>query len=128
MKAKKMTDAESVQAYMDNLEHPLKAVMEALRSIIKSASPLISERIKWNAPSYYFREDIVTFGPPGRRQDEVMLVFHHPYIVQIDSEMLQGNYKDRRLVTFKSMEEVEAGRGELIRILNEIVVEIGRMA
>ncbi|MBC7777038.1 MAG: DUF1801 domain-containing protein [Phycisphaerae bacterium] len=124
MISKKLTDEELVQAYMDKLEHPLKAVIEALRTIIKNANSNISERIKWNAPSYYYREDIVTFGPPARKLDEVLLVFHHPSVVKIDSGILQGNYKDRRLAVFKSMVEVEASREELIRILDGIILEI----
>jgi len=124
MSSKKLPDTALVQAYMDQLEHPLKDVLQALRTIIKNAYPNISERIKWNAPSYYYQEDIVTFGPPARKMDEILLVFHHPSVVKIASAILEGNYKDRRLATFKSMEEVEAGREELGRILRGIIVEI----
>lgn len=126
--AKKQTDAAVVTQYMAALEHPMKAEMEALRSIIKSANPLLSERIKWNAPSYYYLEDIVTFGPPARKSDEVLLVFHHPDIVQITSDMLEGHYKDRRLATFRSMADVEARRTELTRILNELMAMIEQQA
>ncbi|MFN0216749.1 MAG: DUF1801 domain-containing protein [Saprospiraceae bacterium] len=121
---KKLTDAEQVHAYMAELEHSLKPLIEALRVIIKNADPRISERIKWNAPSYYFHKDIVTFGPPARKASEIMLVFHHPAIVHISSELLEGNYKDRRLAIFKNMDEVEAGHEELVKILNRIVSEI----
>jgi len=124
MSSKKLPDTVLVQTYMDQLEHPLKDVLEALRTIIKNANPNISERIKWNAPSYYNKEDIVTFGPPARKMDEILLVFHHPSVVKIASTMLEGNYKDRRLAVFKSMAEVEAGSGELVRILEGIILEI----
>ena len=50
-----------------------------------------------NAPSYYYKEDLVTFGPPARKPEEILLVFHHPWIVNIASEMLQGEYKDQLL-------------------------------
>lgn len=122
--AKKQSDSEQVEQYMDTLEHPMKAEIEALRAIIRESNPQISERIKWNAPSYYYREDMVTFGPPSRRADEIMLVFHHPGVVKIASNMLEGNYKDRRLATFKNMAEVEANRQELKRILHRIIQEI----
>jgi len=123
-RSKKPTDEELVQAYMDTLEHPLKPAIEALRGIIKGANPKISERIKWNAPSYYYKEDIVTFGPPGRKSDEILLVFHYPGVVKINAEILVGNYKDRRLAIFKNMAEVELRREELTRILNTIINEI----
>ena len=90
--AKKQSDAEQVAEYMAALEHPMKAEIEALRGLIKSSNPNISERIKWNAPSYHYQEDLVTFGPPSRKTDEILLVFHHPSIVNIESELLTGNY------------------------------------
>ncbi len=118
--------AEQVEQYMAALAHPMKAEIERLRGIIRAANPAISERIKWNAPSYHVREtDIVTFGPPARKMDEVMLVFHHPAVVKIGSPILTGNYSDRRLAIFKSMAEIEANGEEIGRILNEIIAAIG---
>ncbi len=122
--AKKRTDTELVSEYMTALEHPMKAEINALRAIIKGANSKISERIKWNAPSYFYGKDIVTFGPPARKLNEVLLVFHHPSVVKITSNLLEGNYKDRRLATFKSLAEVEATLEELPRIINEIIAEI----
>ena len=122
--AKKQTDAELVEQYMAALEHPMKAEIEALRGIILGANPKISERIKWNAPSYFYREDIVTFGPPARKPDEVLLVFHHPGVVKITSGILAGNFKDRRLATFKNMADVETSHAEVARIVNGIIAEI----
>ena len=122
--AKKPSDPEQVEQYLSTLEHPMKAELEALRAIIKGANAKISERIKWNAPSYYYQEDIVTFGPPARKPDEILLVFHHPAVVKISSDLLQGDYKDRRLAIFKSMAEVVANREEVARIINGIIAEI----
>ena len=79
----KLTDADKVQEYMTGLRHPLKAEMEAVRLIIKNADKRISERIKWKAPSYYYKEDMVTFN--GWATKNVHLVFHHPAIVKIKS-------------------------------------------
>lgn len=112
-------EADAVTAYMAQLEHPLKAEIEALRTIIKGANPKISERIKWNAPSYYAKEDMVTFHV--RSEKMVNLVFHHAAIVKIKSDLLKGEYKDRRLMHFENMEEVKQYQPELERILNEYV-------
>lgn len=122
--AKKQSDAEQVAEYMAALEHPMKAEIEALRDLIKGSNPNISERIKWNAPSYHYQEDLVTFGPPSRKTTEILLVFHHPSIVNIKSELLTGDYKDRRLATFKNIDEVENNREEVVRILNLLVSDI----
>lgn len=120
--APKFTDAEQVSEWMKNTSYPLKAEIEVLREIIKKADKKISERIKWNAPSYYYKEDIVTFGPD--RKGRILLVFHHPFVVKIKSDLLEGDYKDRRLAYFKDGLEVEKNKKELTRILKEIVKEI----
>ncbi|MGB4774980.1 MAG: DUF1801 domain-containing protein [Daejeonella sp.] len=117
---KKPGDAEQVTAYMLQLEHPLKAEIEALRVIIKNASAKIAERIKWSAPSYYITgADLLTFNP--RSVKRVHLVFHHEAIVRIKSDLLEGDYKDRRMVYFKDMAEVETRKKEFERIIDEYV-------
>jgi hypothetical protein len=118
----KLTDAEQVEYFMIASNNPLKPEMEALREIIKKASKKLGERIKWNAPSYYYQDDIVTFGP--QRPGKIMLVFHHPLVVKIKSELLEGEYKDRRLVYFTDMKEIGSKKKELSRIIGEIVTGI----
>jgi hypothetical protein len=118
-RAKKLTDAEQVAEFMDKLEHPLKAEIEAVRAIIRNANPKISERIKWNAPSYYTTTDLLTFNP--RSLKNVHLVFHHIAIVQVKSALLEGEYKDRRMVYFTDMQDIERKKAELMRILNEYI-------
>ena len=104
---------------MSKLDHPLKAEIEAVRGIIKNANSKISERIKWNAPSYYYKDDMVTFN--HRASNYVHLVFHHKEIVNITSPILQGDYKDRRMIYLHNMEDVRANKKELGHILNELI-------
>ncbi|WP_317896596.1 DUF1801 domain-containing protein [Aurantibacillus circumpalustris] len=120
----KITDTEQVTEWMLNSIYPLKPEIEKLRTIIKNSDKRISERIKWNAPSYYYMEDIVTFGPD--RKGRILLVFHHPYVVKIKSDLLEGNYKDRRLAYFSDSKEVQLGKKELERIIKEIVNTIAK--
>jgi hypothetical protein len=115
----KRTDAELVAGYMQQLEHPLKAEIEALREIIKGANPAICERIKWNAPSYYAKEDFLTFNP--RMTGRVHLIFHHAKIASIISPLLEGDYKDRRMAYFENMAAVNKNENELRRIINELL-------
>lgn len=122
VKSKKPTDEEQVNAYINKLDSNAKAEIEAVRKIIRSASPKLAERIKWNAPSYYYKEDIVTFGP--YKTHKLLLVFHHPAVVKVNSTLLQGEYKDRRLVYFKDKAEAEKNKKELVRIINEIIKSI----
>jgi uncharacterized protein YdhG (YjbR/CyaY superfamily) len=115
----KPTDEEQVKDWMNKLEHPLKAEIDAVRKIIKETNSSIHEHIKWNAPSYYTSADIVTFNL--RATKHVHLVFHHPTIVKIKSTLLEGDYKDRRMLYLPDMKAVKANKKELQRIINESV-------
>lgn len=119
VKSKKPTDEEQVKAWINDLAPAVKSEIETVRKIIKAASPKLSERIKWNAPSYYYKEDILTFGP--YKTQKLLLVFHHPVVVKVKSDLLQGTYKDRRLVYFKDKAEATKNKKELTRIITEII-------
>jgi len=112
----KLTDADQVAAYMQSLSHPLKAEVEELRSIIKATAPL-SERIKWNAPSYYYNEDFLTFNLHDK--SAIRLIFHHPSIINIKSDILEGDWKDRRITYIKSADELAGKKPELERVIKE---------
>lgn len=115
----KSTDEEQVITWMSKLTPAVKDEIDTVRKIIKSANTKLSERIKWNAPSYYYKQDILTFGP--YKQDKILLVFHHPAVVNVKAELLKGEYKDRRLVYFKNGSEAVKNKKELTRIINEII-------
>lgn len=119
----KPTEEEQVNEYMGKLKGVQKEEMNAVRELIKKASPKLRERIKWNAPSYFYKQDIVTFGP--YKTHKILLVFHHPAVVKVKSDLLEGDYKDRRLVYFKDAGEAVKNKKELTRIIKEIIKQIG---
>jgi uncharacterized protein YdhG (YjbR/CyaY superfamily) len=123
-KAAKSSDEEQVNTWLTKLEPVVKKEVEAVRKIIKDSSTKLSERIKWNAPSYYYKEDILTFGP--YKTQKLLLVFHHPAVVKVKSKLLEGEYKDRRLVHFKDKADAEKNKKELVRIINEIIKTIDK--
>jgi uncharacterized protein YdhG (YjbR/CyaY superfamily) len=109
-----------VTQYMETLDHPFKAEVQALRDIIKSANQDITEEIKWNAPSYsYLGEYLVTFNLRERKR--IHLVFHNPHISKVKSKLLEGNYVDRRMTYFANQEEVEGSKELLIKVLNDLI-------
>lgn len=113
-------EQDPVETYMTTLKHPLKKELELLRTIIRTISPMLSERIKWNAPSYYYKADLFTFNLHDKKQ--IRLIFHHPSIVNIKSELLLGEYKDRRIMYFGSAKEIKTHTKELKKIIKQQVV------
>lgn len=107
-----------VNAFMRQLDHPLKAEIETVRAIIK-ANKKICERVKWNAPSFFYLDDLATIHVKAKQH--VHLIFHHPAIVKIKSALLEGDYKDRRMMYFETMKEVKSRKKELTRIIHELV-------
>ncbi|MGG9961210.1 DUF1801 domain-containing protein [Ferruginibacter sp. SUN106] len=123
-KTAKLSDEDQVKDWIDKLDAASKKEIEAVRKIIKASSSKLAERIKWNAPSYYYKEDILTFGP--YKTHKLLLVFHHPAVVKIKSNLLEGNYKDRRLVYFKDKAEAAKNKSEVSRIIKEIIKMIDK--
>ena len=133
----KPTEREQVDEWMNKLDPSFKTSINAVRKIIKDAGPDLKERIKWNAPSYYYKpalpensghsggEDVVTFGPT-KAKHKLILVFHHPTIAKIKSSLLRGDYQDRRLVYLNSAREIKEAREELARIIKESIAMIDK--
>jgi len=98
---------DKVDEFLENFSYPLKAEVEAVRSIIKGVNKDINEEIKWRAPSFNYKgEYLVTFNLWEEKR--IHLVFHNPQISKVKSRLLEGNYKDRRMVYFADMQDVKA--------------------
>jgi hypothetical protein len=110
---------ESVEAYMEKLGHPYKAEVEVLRDIIKGVNEKITEQAKWNAPSYRYKDYIATFNL--RAQQHIHLIFHNPAIASIQSDILEGNYPDRRMVYFSDMNDVLAKKAAVEYVVSELI-------
>ena len=118
--AKKENNTDTVNAFMMALEHPLKAEIEEVRRIILAANDKIAERVKWTAPSFYYKEDLGAFHVRQEEFVHLMLVFPRGLITH-ESGLLKGNYTDRRMAYFYNMEDIESKKTALENIVNEWV-------
>jgi uncharacterized protein YdhG (YjbR/CyaY superfamily) len=119
-KGSPVSRTDKVDEFLENLSHPLKVEVEALRSIIKAVNKDINEEIKWKAPSFNFKgEYLVTFNL--RDEKRVHIVFHNPMIAKVKSELLEGDYKDRRMAYFTDMKDVKAKKPLLEKALKELI-------
>ncbi len=119
-KASPMSRTDKVDEFLENLSHPLKAEVEAVRSIIKGVNKDINEEIKWKAPSFNFKgEYLVTFNL--RDEKHIHLVFHNPQISKVQSKLLEGNYADRRMAYFVDMKDIKAKKPMLEKALKDLI-------
>jgi hypothetical protein len=119
-----MTDIEKVNAWMAQLEHPLKAEIDALRAIIKNANSKIAERVKWNAPSYYYKFDMAAFNPRAQGFAHLIVVFPKGTTINDNTGLLEGKHIDRREAKFYSMADVEVKKPLLEKIVNAWVASV----
>lgn len=134
--AKVSTSAtQDVNAFLQSLKHSRKVEIEALREAILSVDNSITERIKWNAPSFCFNgDDRITFRlQPG---DRVQLIFHRGAKKQSDSEsftfedrsgLLEWVTNDRGVVTFRDMGDIIAKKEPLKALVKQwmLVTQVG---
>jgi uncharacterized protein YdhG (YjbR/CyaY superfamily) len=115
---------DKVDEFLEDLSHPLKAEVEAVRSIIKGANKNINEEIKWNAPSFNYKgEYLVTFNL--RETKRVHLIFHNPLIPKVKNSLLEGDYKDRRMTYFVNMNDIKTNKPLLEKVLKDLIKLIG---
>jgi uncharacterized protein YdhG (YjbR/CyaY superfamily) len=110
---------ETVDEFMTKLDHPRKAEVQAVRDIIKGVDQNITEEIKWNAPSFSYKDYIATFNL--RATQHVHLIFHNPAIASVKSEILEGDYPDRRMTYFADMDDVKAKQNALEYVVRELM-------
>jgi len=109
-----------VEEFLRELSHPLKAEVEAVRSIIKGVNKDINEEIKWKAPSFNYKgEYLVTFNLWEEKR--IHLVFHNPQISKVKSNILEGEYKDRRMAYFTDMSDIKSKKPALEKALKDLI-------
>lgn len=119
-KGSPVSRTDMVDEFLRDLNHPLTAEVEAVRSIIKGVDEGINEEIKWKAPSFNYKgEYLVTFNLWETKR--IHLVFHNPMISKVKSKLLEGKYEHRRMLYLADMKEVKAKKAELEKILRQLI-------
>lgn len=106
----------AVTAFIQALDHPLKAEIEAVREIMLGIDPGISDLIKWNSVSFRAADDFATIHLRSTRQ--IQMIFHTGVKVKdapkpsIDDPagLVKWLAKDRCQITLGAGDEIEANR------------------
>lgn len=119
-KGSPVSRTDAVDEFLRELKHPLTAEVEAVRSIIKGVDKNINEEVKWKAPSFNYKgEYLLTFNLWEMKR--IHLIFHNAMIVNVKSKLLEGDYKDRRMMYFSDMKDIKAKKAELEKILKQLI-------
>jgi len=104
----------TVEEFMRGLDHPLKPEINAVLMLIRGANPGITDGIKWNAPSFFYKEWFATIHL--KNTDAVQIILHLGAKVREDitgrididdpDNLLQWLGKDRASIKFSSMPDI----------------------
>lgn len=122
----------AVDAFMDQLDHPCKAVVQAVRQALLGADPAIAEGVKWNAPSYRTKDYFATTNL--REKAGMGIILHlgakvrdtHPEglpIKDLDG-LLRWLAKDRATVVFKDMDDFTAKRAAFVDVIQQWIAHV----
>lgn len=110
-----MTTNPEVDAYLEDLDHPLKDVMRAVRAAILEADGRISETIKWKSPTFMYEGNLASINP--RAKAHISLMFHTGADIPGDFPHLAGGEKVARYMRFPDLDAVDSLRGELTSVV-----------
>lgn len=122
-----MKKYKNLEEFFNDLDDDKRLQVEILRDIILNTEARLEERIKWNAPSYVLNgEDRITFNLMNK-QGLVKLVLHMGAtrkedkkgapIMQDDSGLIEWSSDIRGMLTFTSIEGINAERASLKKII-----------
>lgn len=128
-KSKDVNNPAAIDLYIQMLEQPLADLVQSIRQVILSTDPVIGEQIKWNAPSFFYQGEMQPFDSKEYKRDiivlnlrqkgHVLLVLPTGAKVTDSWGILEGDYKDgRRMVTIKSVDELEVKKEPLQKVIN----------
>lgn len=122
----------AVDAFLAELQHPAKDVVELLRATILDSDPSITEGVKWKSPSFKTTEYFATtnlrtkvgaglvlhFGAKVRDVAAGKGTIHDP------GGLLKWVAKDRATVEFKDADELKARRSALQEIVRQWIKHV----
>jgi hypothetical protein len=121
----------SVEAFLEQLEHPHKAAILLLRAAILHTDPRIAESVKWNAPSFALGEQFATF--KLRPVETVQIVLHTgakvkspPTAMVIDDPegLLRWAAPDRAIATFADLDTARAREAAFVGIVRQWIAQL----
>jgi hypothetical protein len=118
-----------VTNFLDVLNHPFRNEIEQLRIYILTANVELTENIKWNGPNYCLNnEDRITMRIQPTTTKQIQVIFHcgakvqeqpKEKLIPQNFENLTWKTNDRAVATYKNMQDIEDGKSDLTKIINE---------
>jgi hypothetical protein len=122
----------NVETFLTELDSPFKSEMLAVRQIILTTNPNITEEIKWNVPSFCTSQHFATFHL--RAKDSLGIVLHLGAKVRdtavtgikiSDPEsLLEWLGADRAMVKFYNLNDIESKKLAFVNIIQQWIQHV----
>lgn len=103
-----------VDAWFEAYEHPLRDDVKKVREIILAADARVTECIKWKAPTFAYKGNIMSFQP--RAKKFVSLMFHRGSEIPGEHPLLLGDGKLVRTMQIPDAAYAEAHADEIAAV------------
>ncbi len=110
-----MNENLEVSGWLAELEHPLKDVILALRTVFLEADDRVTETIKWKSPTFVYEGNLASIDPKAKRH--VAVLFHRGAEIPGEHPLLEGEGKLARYARFPDLATVESRRAELTAVV-----------
>ena len=110
-----MAKNQKVDAYLGELDNPLKDLWEQIREIILAVDQKMEEDIKWGAPTFIYKGNLATFNP--RAKKFVNLTFHTGASIGDPDGVLDGDAKEARVFRVASQDELNQKQASLVKVV-----------
>jgi hypothetical protein len=110
-----MATSPEVDAWFERYDNPMRPVVQRIREVMLAADPRVSETVKWQAPTFTYKGNLASFYPKSRQHASLM--FHQGAGIPGSYPRLEGSGDTSRVMKIGSLDEVEAARPELVRIV-----------
>jgi len=116
----------TVDEFLNDLSQDRRQQVEALRTIIKTVEPELTEHIKWNSPSYVLNgEDRITFNM--HYPDQTMILLHMGAtrkenkkadpIMNDETGLIKWNSDIRGTLAFSSLDDITNSQADITKVL-----------
>ena len=122
----------AVDEFMNQLDHPFKAEVQAIRRTILAAHPAIAEGIKWNAPSFRTTDYFATTNL--REKAGIGIILHlgakvrdlgtEGLPIQDPEHLLKWLAKDRAVIVFRDMGDFTARKAAFEAIVRHWITHV----
>ena len=103
-----MENNSGVKTYLDQFSPEFREILHRLRELIYEVVPDAKEAIKWNMPTFSFRNKIIC--NLAGFKNHVSLTFYNGTMLNDPDGLLQGSGKYMKFIRFRSMDDLDEGR------------------